>query len=164
MERETRWFQEKHFIEDMGLLLEQSGVPRMAGRIVGLLMICNPPHQSPSELAEKLRASKGSISTMTRLLLEMDLIERIALPDDRRDYFRIRPDASTQIIMFEASEFATGRQITERGLELIRNEPAELQERVRQAHDLYAFLERETPLLIERWNKMRSKGTAKRKS
>lgn len=48
MERGQRWFQEKHFIEDVGLLLEESGLPRMAGRILGLLLICNPPHQSPS--------------------------------------------------------------------------------------------------------------------
>jgi DNA-binding transcriptional regulator GbsR (MarR family) len=163
MEREQRWFQEKHFIEDVGLLLEQSGVPRMAGRILGLLLICNPPHQSPSELAEKLRASKGSISTMTRLLVEMDLIERIALPDDRRDYIRIKRDAWTQIIMFEVSEFVTGRQLAERGLALLEHEPPEQQERLKEARDLYAFLERETPLLIERWNKVREKKAAKKR-
>jgi DNA-binding transcriptional regulator GbsR (MarR family) len=163
MERGQRWFQEKHFIEDVGLLLEESGLPRMAGRILGLLLICNPPHQSPSELAEKLRASKGSISTMTRLLVEMDLIERIALPDDRRDYFQIKRDAWSQIIMFEVSEFVAGRQLTERGLALMENEPPELQERLQEARDLYAFLEHEAPLLIERWNKVREKRAAKKR-
>jgi DNA-binding transcriptional regulator GbsR (MarR family) len=163
MEKEQRWFQEKHFIEDVGLLLEQSGLPRMAGRILGLLLICNPPHQSPSELAETLHASKGSISTMTRLLIEMGLIERIAVPERRRDYFRIKPGAWSQIIMFEVSEVATGRQLAERGLALVENQPPELQERLKEAHDLYVFLEREYPLLIERWEKEREKNAGKKK-
>ena len=163
MEKEQRWFQEKHFIEDVGLLLEQSGLPRMAGRILGLLLICNPPHQSPSELAEKLHASKGSISTMTRLLTQMDLIERIALPDHRRDFFQIKPGAWSQIIMFEVSEVVTGRQLAERGLALLQNEPPEMQERLKEAHDLYAFLEREYPLLIERWEKEREKGAGRKR-
>jgi len=162
MDTEQRWFQEKHFIEDVGLLLEQSSVPRMGGRILGLLLICDPPYQSSGELAEKLRASKGSISTMTRLLLEMNLIERIARPEDRRDYFQIKPDAWSEIIMFEASEFGIGRKLAERGLDLLKNEPAEQQERLKEARDLYAFLEHETPFLIERWNKVRKKRAPKR--
>lgn len=162
MEREQRWFQEKHFIEDVGLLLEQSGLPRMAGRILGVLLICNPPHQSPSELAETLHASKGSISTMTRLLVEMGLIERIAVPERRRDYFRIKPGAWSQVIMFEESEVVTGRQLAERGLALVENQPAESQERLKEARDLYAFLEREYPLLIKRWERERAKRTGKK--
>ncbi|MFC1955613.1 hypothetical protein ACFLWZ_03665 [Chloroflexota bacterium] len=34
-------------------------------------MICDPPYQSPDELAEALIASKGSISSTTRLLIQM---------------------------------------------------------------------------------------------
>jgi DNA-binding transcriptional regulator GbsR (MarR family) len=125
-------------------------------------LISDPAYQSSGELAEKLRASKGSISTMTRLLLEMNLIERIARPEDRRDYFQIKPGAWSEIIMFEASEFGIGRKLAERGLELLKNEsPAQL-ERLKEAHDLYAFLESETPLLIERWNKLRGKSSGVR--
>ena len=164
MDTEQRWFQEKHFIEDVGLLLEQSSVPRMAGRILGLLLISDPEYQSSSEMAEKLRASKGSISTMTRLLLEMNLIERIAMPEDRRDYFKIKPGAWSEIIMFEASEFGIGRKLAERGLELLKSESPEMKARLLEAHDLYAFLEAETPRLIERWNRQRTKKTAKRNS
>ena len=67
--------EEKHFVEEVGLFFEQSGMPRMAGRILGWLLISDPSHQTTSELAEVLLASKGSISTMTRLLIRIGLIE-----------------------------------------------------------------------------------------
>lgn len=31
--------EEKHFMEDIGLFFEQMGLPRMAGRILGVLLI-----------------------------------------------------------------------------------------------------------------------------
>ena len=163
MEKDSRYFRERHFVEDFGLLLEQNGLPRMAGRIVGWLLICNPPHQSINDLAQTLRASKGSISTMTRLLIEMDIVERIALPEDRRDYFRITPGAWSQIIMMELSEVTTGHQLAERGLDIVAGQPPELQARLKEAHDLYAFLEREYPILIERREAERKKAARKEK-
>ena len=45
---------QQHFVEEVGLLFEHAGLPRMAGRILGWLLICDPPHQSPGELAEVL--------------------------------------------------------------------------------------------------------------
>ena len=49
---------------------EQIGYPRMAGPILGWLLICDPPVQSTGELADVLGASKESLSTMTRLLIQ----------------------------------------------------------------------------------------------
>jgi DNA-binding transcriptional regulator GbsR (MarR family) len=66
-----RYYAQKHFIEDISLYLEQMGVPRMAGRILGVLLIANPPEQSITDLVEALQASKSAISTSTRLLSEM---------------------------------------------------------------------------------------------
>ena len=56
--------EERHFVEDVGITFEQTGLPRTAGRIFGWLLISDPPHQSTSELAEALMASRGSISSM----------------------------------------------------------------------------------------------------
>jgi DNA-binding transcriptional regulator GbsR (MarR family) len=163
MDREQRWFQEKHFVEDVGLLLEEGGLPRMAGRILGWLLICDPPHQSTKELAETLQASKGSISTMTRLLIQLGVIERVALPGQRRDHFQIKPGGWSQMVMRDIAEISTGYQLAERGLQLLDGRPVESQERLKEARDLYAFLEREYPRLIERWEKERTQTLRKKK-
>jgi DNA-binding transcriptional regulator GbsR (MarR family) len=157
MEREQWRFEEKHFIEDFGLLFEESGHPRMAGRILGCLLISDPPYLSTTELAEILQASKGSLSTMTRFLLQMGLIERVGLPGRRRDYFQIKSGAWTQLVRHAVHELSALRKLAERGLELMEAQDSELKQRLREARDLFSYMEREYPLLIEGWEKEHKK-------
>ncbi|TES89068.1 MAG: MarR family transcriptional regulator, partial [Dehalococcoidia bacterium] len=51
--------EEKQFAEEVGIVFEQTGIPRMAGRILGWLLISDPPHQSTEQLTKALLASKG---------------------------------------------------------------------------------------------------------
>lgn len=153
---ERRQFEEKHFIEESGILFEMVGLPRMAGRIFGWLLISNPPHQSPGELAEVLEASKGSISTVTRLLMQLGLIERIRLPGQRRDYFRVKPNSWTQLMHQRMAHVTAFRQLAERGLHLMADTPPQLQERLEEMRDIHAFCEQELPLMLERWEQRRS--------
>ena len=153
MEREQLRFEEKHFIEDFGLLFEESGHPRMAGRILGCLLISDQPYLSSTELSEILQASKGSLSTMTRFLLQMGLIERVGLPGHRRDYFQIKSSAWTQLVRHAVYELSALRKMAERGLELMEGQDSELKQRLQEARDLFSYIEREYPLLIERWEK-----------
>ncbi len=157
MDDEQRQFEEKRFIEDVGLVFEHSGLPRMAGRIFGWLLISDPPHQSTDELAEALLASKGSISTMTRLLIRVSLIERFSLPGVRRDYFRIRLGASHQLLKDSLAQTTAFRQLMERGLELTEGKAPLTRQGLEEMHDMYAFFEREFPALVERWEQEREK-------
>jgi DNA-binding transcriptional regulator GbsR (MarR family) len=151
----ARRLEERHFVEDFSLYFEQMGYPRMAGRILGWLLICDPPSQSAGELAEVLAASKGSLSTMTRLLIQVGLIERVGLPGQRRDYFRIKPGAWPQLIRSQMQSMTGLHQMVERGLMMLSGRDPALAQRLRDAHDLYAFLERELPALLKRWESER---------
>lgn len=79
------------FIEGMGLALESEGLPRIAGRIFGLLLV-SEDCRSLDDLAGELRVSKASVSTNARLLEQRGVLERNSRPSDRRDYYRIPPD------------------------------------------------------------------------
>ena len=148
---------EKRFVEEFGLVFQQLGLPRMAGRIVGWLLLCKPSHQSMDELAEALIASKGSISNTTRLLIQVGLIERFSLPGVRHDYFRIRAGASEHLLKRRAEQITVLRQLAERGLELLGDEAIVTQQGLEEMHDMYAFFEREFPVLVERWEQEREK-------
>ena len=146
--------QEKlHYIEEYGVCMETSGLPRMAGRIVGLLLICTPPHQAADQIARILDASKGTVSTMTRLLMQLGLIEKVGLPGERRDYFRLRQDLWEQMLALQLAEMSQMRELAERGLTLLEDAPATEQERLREMYELHAFFERELPTLLERYKK-----------
>ncbi len=146
----------KNFVEDVGIFFEQSGLPRMAGRILGWLLICDTPQQSTSELIEALKASKGSISTTTRLLIRIGLIERFSLPGIRHDYFRIKPGVWHHLIKESQVQTTAMRQLAERGLELLKNKPPLNRQRLEEMRNMYAFFEREYPALLERWEQERT--------
>ena len=79
------------FIESMGRQFEEDGVPRIAGRLFGLLMVQVEPC-SLDEVAELLQVSKGSASSNARLLEQLGIAERVTRAGDRRDYYQISPD------------------------------------------------------------------------
>jgi len=141
--------EEVHFIEDIGLYFERLGMPRMAGRILGVLLISDPEAQSITDIASKLSASKSSISIMARLLIEVGLIERVANPIPRRDYYRFKPGGWILYMQQWLALMAGLHKIAERGLELMQNKPPELQERLMEAHDLFSFMEEHFPALLE---------------
>ncbi len=148
--------EEKHFVEDVGIAFEQTGLPRSAGRIFGWLLISDPPHQSTSELAEALMASRGSISSMTRLLIQIGLIERISLPGVRHDYFHLRPDAWQHMMRRGLEdEIKMFRQLAEHGLELLVDKTPLTRKWLEEMRDVYSFLEQEFPLLLDRWEQER---------
>ena len=85
------------FIERMGLNAQADGMPRIAGRIMGLMVLDGGP-LAFGELAERLQVSRGSISTNVRLLEGMGVIERVAKPGDRSDYFRLADEPYRALI------------------------------------------------------------------
>ena len=148
--------EEKHFVEDVGIAFEQTGLPRTAGRIFGWLLISDPPHQSTSELAEALMASRGSISSMTRLLIQMGTIERISLTGVRHGYFHLRHDAWQHMIKHGLEdEIKMFRQLAEHGLELLADKIPLDRKGLEEMRDIYTFFERKFPALVERWEQER---------
>ncbi len=141
--------EEKHFIEDIGLFFEQMGLPRMAGRILGVLLISDPPAQSITDIAEALQASKSSVSTMARLLVEHGLIERTAAALPRRDYYRFKPGGWIQYLRHWLGLMSALHQITERGLGLLAEKPAERRQRLLEAHDLFSLMEEQFPAILK---------------
>jgi DNA-binding transcriptional regulator GbsR (MarR family) len=145
----------KQFIEDVGILYGEMGFPRMAGRIFGWLLLCEPPHQSAEQLATIVGASKGSISSMTRLLIQMGMVEKIGIPGRRDTYYRIRSGSWSELMRNHLAHLTSMRQLADRGLELISGEAPESRKRLQELRDFHAFLEREIPTLLDRYEQER---------
>ena len=142
---------ERQFIEKVGLTFEQLGFPRMGGRIIGWLLIAESPQAAMGELMDALQASKSSISSVTRLLIQVNLIEVVSVPGIRRDYFRIRTDAWTNALKDRFAQATLFRQLADEGLTLLKDAPPEQMRRLQEMRLMYAFLEREIPALVARW-------------
>ncbi len=144
------------FVEALGLHWESSGGTRMSGRVLGWLTISHPAEQTAAELAAVLSASKGSISTATRSLLQLGLIEKVSVPGERAVRFRIAPGAWRHALHVSI-ELARGyRQLAELGLAALPADSPADRERLREMHDVHAFLESEYPKLLERYDAWRA--------
>lgn len=143
----------KAFAEEVGITLEGMGLPRMAGRVWGWLLVCDPPQQSAADLAAALSASRGSISTTTRLLIQFGLIERIGLSGRRSGFYRIREGGLRQLTRIREQQTSVLRHMAERGLEVVKEEPPRARRHLEEMRDTYSFFEREFPKLVEKWER-----------
>jgi DNA-binding transcriptional regulator GbsR (MarR family) len=139
------------YADEIGLFFEDQGLPRMPGRILGWLMVCDPPHQSAEELAEAVQASRGAISMAVRMLLTAGAVERFPVAGTRRVYYRLRPGFWLREAEGKAAVAREWRKLTDRGLDLMDGLPDERRRRVQEAHDMYAFLEVEYARIKDRW-------------
>jgi DNA-binding MarR family transcriptional regulator len=129
----------------------------MAGRILGRLLVCDSDHQSSSELGAYLGASKASVSTATRQLVQLGLLEQVAVPNARGSFFRVVPDAWERVIEIQVAEFAVGTALAERGLTLLAGQNEGRQRRIREFVEVHRFMGAEMPMLLEHWRSRRNK-------
>ena len=79
------------------------------------------------------------------------------MPAQRKDYYRIKSGAWTQLVRHAVYELSALRKLAERGLELMDEQHTELIGKLQDAADLFGYLEREYPLLIDRWEREHKK-------
>ncbi len=128
------------FIERNAIQAETSGLPRIAGRLIGIFLLDGGPI-SFAELAERMQASRASVSTNTRLLERLGIIERVAMRGERQDFFSLR--ANPFLIVLEQS-IADCQRFTTYVDELLAASPlpAEATARLQQAQDFHAVTAR----------------------
>ncbi|HVL54498.1 MAG TPA: MarR family transcriptional regulator [Vitreimonas sp.] len=142
---------EAAFVESVAGLFYAGGVPRAAGRMWGWLLIADPAEQTAAALAEVLDASRGSISGSARLLESAGLVRRTTRRGDRREYFSIPPGAVLSVLQSRLPATIAWRRLTEDGLALLADAPAERRARLKELHALHVFMERELPALLDRF-------------
>ncbi|ASU60782.1 GbsR/MarR family transcriptional regulator [Nocardiopsis dassonvillei] len=145
------------FVDEVAVFFEHEGLPLIAGRVVGWLLICDPPEQSAAQLAQTLQVSRSSISSATRLLTPSGLVEGVRRRGQRQEYFRIAANGWSRMLERRYSQTAAFREVTERGLSMLREAPDERRERLANVHELYGFLESELPPLFSRWRSERER-------
>lgn len=139
------------YIEEMGLLMERFGLPRMTGRVLGALLMADPPEQTAEALATTLQASRGSISGSTRTLEQMGFIDRVSKPGERKDYFRNRPNAWAEMTKQQTLGIKLFKEMAEKGLAIIGSDDPDVRLGLTEMLEFYDFWERELPKVFRDW-------------
>ena len=137
------------FVERAGCLCERDGLPRIAGRILGLLLV-SPEPLALDTIAERLGVSRASVSTDARRLVEQGILERIGRPGDRKDYYQMAADSHVRSL---EQRLATVRQFLGL-LDEARRLPvadATVRDRLDETAGLYRDVLAATGAALERW-------------
>jgi len=140
---------ERQWAEETALAMESMGMPRSWGKLMGWLLICDPPHQSSAQLAAALDLSAGSVSTGMRMLENAALVRRVAVPGTRGKVYEMTEDAF--LLAARNEQFKVVRKLMDHGVAILGDEQSPRAQRLRRTRDFYAFLEREVPALVDRF-------------
>jgi DNA-binding transcriptional regulator GbsR (MarR family) len=140
-------------VEQLGLLLTEAGLPRMAARVFAYILAEDHSRYTARELADGLRVSPAAISGAVRLLVQAGLLSKGREPGERSDHYRIYDDdvwaaISTQRLpLLERWEQAMG--------EAARQLPADSrgQRRLLETQAYYRFMREAFPDIIDRWRR-----------
>lgn len=109
------------FIENMGLHFEEYGVPRIGGRILGLMLVSSRP-VTPEEMADLLQVSRSSISTNLRTLQMTGLADRVSIPGERSDFYVFSDDAWENSLAMRLEGIFALEEIAKESLEALEED------------------------------------------
>jgi hypothetical protein len=142
---------DRRFAEEAAAVLGGLGMPPAYAKVLGWLLVCDPPAQTATQIAQALELSKGSVSTGIRYLDRVGLARRVAVPGRRGTFWEMAPDAFLNAALAES--YGVARRLMDDGLAAIGGPDSPRAQRLRVTRDFYAFIEREVPLLVERFRK-----------
>jgi DNA-binding transcriptional regulator GbsR (MarR family) len=148
--------QTAQFIESMGLALESDGLPRIAGRIFGLLLVSEEA-RSLDDLAAELGVSKASISTNARLLEHRGVLEQVSRPADRRDYYQVPHDLFSHTMSQRLARWQRFHEAIGAARTSLPIRSPEVRDRLEEYEQAYAYMSRVIQEALGRWQGMREK-------
>jgi DNA-binding transcriptional regulator GbsR (MarR family) len=150
----------QHFVEQMALICEEDGMPRGAGRILGLLLAEDGPF-SLDELAERLQMSKASVSTNARMLEQHGMIRRVGALGDRRDFYRAEQDPWESMLQTAQDKWRRMARVFAEAAEQLPAGNDNGRRRLREAGRFHQLLLEASRQLVETWRERRDGDAAR---
>jgi len=148
------------FIEAMGAYFENEGVPRIGGRILGLLLASQGP-LSAEQMASRLKVSRASISTNIRMLTASGLVEKLAFLDHRHTFYEVTGDVWDRAITAGREKVQAFKSIASMGLSVLSpSSPA--WRRLEEMIDWSDMMSEVYDKVLIEWQERRAKAAASR--
>ncbi len=145
----------KKKVEEIGVAFDKTGMSPMIGRVLGFLLLADPPHQTFYAIQEFLGASKSSISHALNALMFKEIVEYTTFSGDRKRYFRLNVENWLEQAKCKMTDFSELDRVLMEAMNLRDpNKHKEFNEGIRKIFDFHIFMSREMPKLFEKWEQM----------
>ncbi len=145
----------RQFVEQLGMLLADTGLPRMPARVFAYVIADDAEVYTVVELAEGLQVSQAAVSEAVRLLVQAGMLARERPPGARADHYRVYDDdlwatiTAQQVPVLERYD-----GVLTDGIELLGlDRPGG--RRVYETREYFRFLRMELAGVMERWREHR---------
>jgi outer membrane protein len=149
------------FVERMAGVTANEGFPRIAGRILALLLI-SERELCLDEIAARLAVSKGSISADARGLAQRGLVERVRRAGDRRDYYRVAGDLFEAALGIRLARWQAFHSAIREGRRCLPGRRGAVHERFDQLDAAFDALTGAATRALERWRRLRARAAGGR--
>lgn len=126
----------ERFIEEMGLILQESGAPRIAGRILGLL-VAEGKSLSLQQISERLGVSRASVSTNARMLARRGVLKLTSHSGDRQDFYELTSLPYLDMIGELTRQFRRHAEVLQSYAEPMMLENRDAGQRVNELHEFF---------------------------
>lgn len=148
------------YVERFALTLSETGIPRMPARVFAALMTADAGRLTAAELAQTLRVSPAAVSGAVRYLGQVGMISREREPGSRRDHYVLHDDVLWQSMLRREHVIGSWVATMEDGRAVVGlDSPAG--RRLGESSAFLAFLLRELPALLEKWQAQRGAAGAR---
>src|SRR5205823_1669537 len=103
-------------VEQFGRILADWGLPRMAARVLFVLMTADEPSLTAGELAERLQVSPAAISGAVRYLTHIRMVARDPVAGSRRDRYRLVDDSWYEVTLEKMTLLTTLADLAREGV------------------------------------------------
>jgi DNA-binding transcriptional regulator GbsR (MarR family) len=141
----------KDQVEKIGIVCDKDGFPPLAGRLLGFLMLAEPPHKTFDEIVEFLQASKSAVSNTIKFLESQKMVEYITFPGDRKRYFKMSVETWADVMIDKMDWLQAMHDQISLVLSLRSDNYPKFNEGLQNIRELYEIIMEEMPLMIEKW-------------
>lgn len=144
----------QEFIQDYGEAYHAFGLPVLMGRIVGLLLFIDSPI-SLTDIASELGMSKGPVSQIMRRLKDHNLINRVWVPGDRKDYYQADPNIFRNAFKNYINQIKGNLKLSDKYIQLMKDNDLENSEsfkkRIKIMNKFYDLMIKHHNQFLDEW-------------
>ncbi len=141
----------RELVEKFGVFIEKAAnFQPTSARIVGYLLISDPPYKTFNEILNYLKVSKSSVSQALNLLISQDFVDYITLPNDRKRYFRLNTVSWFNILKKKMGMVSQLKQIFQEILKYRSDRNPEFNGQIEIMITFFEIFEKEIPLIFKK--------------
>ncbi|MCU0446392.1 MAG: hypothetical protein MUE85_15905 [Microscillaceae bacterium] len=149
----------KEQVEKIGVVCDKDGFPPLAGRLLGFLMLAEPPHKTFDEMVDFLQASKSAVSNTLKFLEAQKMVDYITFAGDRKRYFRMNVEGWGQVVGQRLDFLVNMQEKVKEVLAIRTTDHPEFNQGLHNIYLLYQTFIDELPRIIQKWEEAKKKHT-----